>query len=412
MAYIKLLLIIMAEAGDCPTKFIEVPLESNEGRQILGRINAPFWILITGICAVIDPVASKMFYSACDYLEQKKKVELNIVDGFHCSKANLMDVCSSGLNCREGGFLGAGIYFGVFEKANDYFTDKFQMNGRTILMCSVALGNCKQFELGNYDRNFHINRNREQFDSARTFIRNGVEFCIYNPYHQNAEYIITYNIVSDVVPKIPPPSVSGNVIYMLPQNLSVFFSDIKSRSTPAIMPNVKSCINRLLRKEIDPAKFICEIETLFGARSPPSLLANLTAELDKVKPNPTQPVAQPSQPVLPVAQPVLPALPILPVFPVALPVLPVLPARLAPSQSFHSGRTSLACSLEQAHFVLREAPPSQLVRMESVAGDSPFVQTDWSLPAPSCRPPKRGESEAQADSDEEERPSKRGLRRM
>jgi hypothetical protein len=424
----------MAEAGDNQQQqarevsFREVPLDSDEAMRIQGQ--CPSGMKITAIEAVVDRRSTVTFEASCNILASFNDGKPNIINGFHCSRGNLKDIISGGglkITATQGNMMfGAGIYFGTPTKANSYSPPS---ETRTMLMCSVVLGKCKEFKTGTNDIKFNLKHEKEGFDSSAGFFKTGKEWCVYNPYHQKADYIIHYKIEGVISDEAPIYQAGQKIVYITPI-LVTYIGTLRTRcgNDKDILKNLDISISQLLTRKITPEKFCNSLSDIFKSVPPPGFLDKLKTELAKCtlsQPVASQPVAsQPvaSQPVVaqPVASQPVASQPVVaqPVAsqPVASQPVASQPVASQPvvaqpvvAQPVHFGRASLEGLLSQARSVLSatvvlQAHPSQLVRMESVAGDLPSAR--------SCRPPKRGESEAQADSDEEERPSKRGLRRM
>ena len=211
----------------------EVPQEEWAG--IFGGPLDPGFHIET-IYEIENKPKAAMFAAQCDFISQQLGcADPNRIQGYHVTKTEDLDqLLNYGLDTAlsQRGFYGKAISIAAdMQKANDY--SKFKGDPiavRTMLLCSVAVGKTKEFEIGRFDRD--LITAPTGFHSIKGFIRRGFEYGIYNNNQVLITHMITYkyfNTNEEVAPiRNLPANTTGNVAYIT-AHLSEFFSKIESR---------------------------------------------------------------------------------------------------------------------------------------------------------------------------------------
>lgn len=264
----------------------EVPQEEWAG-ILRGPIDTNFHI--EKIYEIENKPKAAMFAAQCDFISQQLGgADPNKIQGYHVTKSEDLDkLLDNGLDTAlsQRGFYGRAISIAAdIHKANDY--SKFKGDPiavRTMLICSVAVGKTKEFEIGRFDRDLVIAP--PGFHSIKGFIRRGFEYGIYNNNQVLITHIITYKYLDTIGELAPignlPANTTGTIVYIT-ASLSEFFSKLQSRGSDNTQNNlIKRYIGLLLKRWIEPEEFISHIETVLNATAPANLLGKIKTELAK-----------------------------------------------------------------------------------------------------------------------------------
>ena len=264
----------------------EVPQEEWAG-ILRGPIDTNFHI--EKIYEIENKPNAAMFAAQCDLISQQLGgANPNKIQGYHVTKTEDLDkLLDNGLDTAlsQRGFYGRAISIAAdIHKANDY--SKFKGDPiavRTMLICSVAVGKTKEFEIGRIDRDLVIAP--PGFHSIKGFIRRGFEYGIYNNNQVLITHIITYKYLDTIGELAPignlPANTTGTIVYIT-ASLSEFFSKLQSRGSDNTQNNlIKRYIGLLLKRWIEPEEFISHIETVLNATAPANLLGKIKTELAK-----------------------------------------------------------------------------------------------------------------------------------
>lgn len=264
----------------------EVPQEEWAG-IFGGPLDSGFHI--EKIYEIENKTKTAMFAAQCDLISQQLGgADPNKVQGYHVTKTEDFDkLLDYGLDTAlsQRGFYGKAISIAAdMQKANDY--SKFKGDPiavRTMLICSVAVGKAKEFELGRFDRDLIIAPTG--FHSIKGFIRRGFEYGVYNNNQVLITHMITYkyfNTNEEVAPiRNLPANTTGNIAYITAP-LSEFFSKIESRGANDTQRQmIKRYVGLLLKQQITPEQFVSYTETVLRATAPAGLADKLKTEMAK-----------------------------------------------------------------------------------------------------------------------------------
>lgn len=264
----------------------EVPQEEWAG-ILGGPLDSGFHI--EKIYEIENKTKTAMFVAQCDLISQQLGgADPNKVQGYHVTKTEDFDkLLDDGLDTAlsQRGFYGKAISIAAdMQKANDY--SKFKGDPiavRTMLICSVAVGKAKEFELGRFDRDLIIAPTG--FHSIKGFIRRGFEYGVYNNNQVLITHMITYkyfNTNEEVAPiRNLPANTTGNIAYITAP-LSEFFSKIESRGANDTQRQmIKRYVGLLLKQQITPEQFVSYTETVLRATAPAGLADKLKTEMAK-----------------------------------------------------------------------------------------------------------------------------------
>ena len=264
----------------------EVPQEEWAG--IFGGPLDPGFHIET-IYEIENKPKAAMFAAQCDLISQQLGgADPNRIQGYHVTKTEDFDkLLDEGLDTAlsQRGFFGKAISIADnMQKANDY--SKFKGDPiavRTMLLCSVAVGKAKEFEIGRFDRD--LITAPIGFHSIKGFIRRGFEYGVYNNNQVLITHMITYkyfNINDEVAPiRNLPANTTGNIAYITAP-LSEFFSKIESRgSNDTQRQMIKRYVGLLLKQQITPEQFVSYTETVLRAAAPAGLADKLKTEMAK-----------------------------------------------------------------------------------------------------------------------------------
>lgn len=214
----------------------------------------------------------------------------NVKRLYHTTKGDLFQLFQMGLDYRlaQRGFFGKALYFSDDPmKANDYSMSKGNPDCvRVMLVCHVALGLTKNFEVGRFDRDLVMEP--PGFDSIQGFIRRGSEFAVFSSNSVCITQMVMYRCrdsVLELAPSLTVPKVTGQVVFIT-ASLSEFFGKLQSRAgseTSAEGLAVKRAVGRLLKSHWSAEEFLKEVSAIFKAEPPANLLDKLKIELSKSK---------------------------------------------------------------------------------------------------------------------------------
>lgn len=180
------------------------------------------------------------------------------------------------------GFFGKGIYLtDNAMKANDYSESKGDPESvRILLLCSVALGKSKSYEIGRFER--ELDCAPENYDSVQGLIRHAREYVVYNNNQVLITHIIHYRYGTiaelNTAHKLPP-NIKSPVVFISPA-LSDFITKVEkvAHSKDCIIV-VKKLIGNLLRAKIEPETFLEEVQQNLKHSFPDGILGRLKYEL-------------------------------------------------------------------------------------------------------------------------------------
>ena len=269
-----------------------LPQSHPEAKEVTKDMDSDFQV--AGVFRVFNKFRSMAFQvQAAQVMTLSKERDANIQTLWHCTKmSSVVPILNLGMDVahsNSSGFFGKGLYFTSDPmKANDYCGDKGSPHKlRAVLRCQVALGKCKEFELGCFDRS--LVTVPPGFQSVMGYIRRGPEYVVYSNNQVLVTHVIIYRFLDPKRELAPcmnhPPNVNGQVVFITAA-LSEFFSKLHARAGSPGSSNhshIRKAIALLLRSQITPEHFIQIVGGILKAASPEGLVDKLKADLAKCK---------------------------------------------------------------------------------------------------------------------------------
>eukprot|EP00051_Salpingoeca_urceolata_P023659 m.406082 g.406082 ORF g.406082 m.406082 type:complete len:718 (+) comp20134_c1_seq48:409-2562(+) len=169
---------------------IDIPTDSMEYSSIAADFSNP--LTVKRVCRLQNRYTWARYCTSQKILCAKNQnMDANEQALYHCTRADLADICSEGLDYRYSnstGNLGPGLYF----SNNPLKCDSYAKPGAppVVLRCHVTLGKVKTYPKGSSDRNLRVEP--PGFQSVKGWFSVADEWCVKNSDQVYVSHLVFY----------------------------------------------------------------------------------------------------------------------------------------------------------------------------------------------------------------------------